>query len=196
MLISVQQTTKIPLRSIDLSWDCGCATRAILKIALFSFCLNHSFVTAQDTLNNITPLVGSTLKAQPFKLIDVNNKLHQLSDYKGKILIVNFWASWCTPCLEEIPAMNRAYMQLRDKNVAMLAINFGEDKETVNQFLKKYPIDFDVLLDESSAMSKDWKINALPTTVIINPRSEVIDTLLGSREWDSEEIIAAVLSIK
>lgn len=179
-----------------MSRDSSCATRAIFKIALFSLFLNHPVVSAQDTLTDITPRLSSALKAQPFKLIDVNNKLHQLANYEGKILIVNFWASWCTPCLEEIPAMNRAYMQLKDKNVAMLAINFGEDKQTVNQFLKKYPIDFDVLLDESSAMSKDWKINALPTTVIINPRSEIIDTLLGPREWDSEEIISAVLSIK
>ncbi|MEH6445595.1 MAG: TlpA disulfide reductase family protein [Oceanospirillaceae bacterium] len=131
-----------------------------------------------------------------FKLLDLQNNTHQLADFEGKTLIVNFWASWCGPCRKEIPAMNRAWAELKDKNVAMLAINYGEDKDSVAAFIKDYPIDFTVLLDESNVTSQDWKIMAMPTTVIVNSKGQIIERILGPREWDSEEMLKAIKSIR
>jgi len=134
-------------------------------------------------------------KAPDFRLSDLSDQLHQLSDYKGNTLVVNFWATWCAPCREEIPAMNRAKAALVDTDVAMLAINYGEDKQSVADFLKHTPIDFTVLLDTKNVASKTWDITAMPTTIIIDKKGNVVERILGPREWDSPEMIEKIKGI-
>jgi thiol-disulfide isomerase/thioredoxin len=166
-----------------------------LKLAILLLCafIAHSY--ALET-KNIEKTATSYNKAAEFKLLDTRNALHQLTDYKGSILIVNFWATWCSPCREEIPAMNRAAKQLANDDVVFLAINFGETPDSVNQFLNDYPIDFTVLLDIDNTASSDWGVTVMPTTVIINQHSEIVDTVLGPREWDSKDMISAIRAIK
>lgn len=166
-----------------------------LAIFLLIFC---SLTTKSYALNETETdnRQAKLSKAAAFTLVDTNDKTHQLSDYKGSVLVVNFWASWCAPCREEIPAMNNAAKQLSNDNVVFLAINYGETLETVNQFLTEHPIDFTVLLDSDNIASSDWGVTVMPTTVIINQQLEVIDTVLGPREWDSQSMIEKILSIK
>jgi thiol-disulfide isomerase/thioredoxin len=164
-----------------------------LTILLLSAFITNSY--ALET-KNIEKPPSNYNKAAEFKLLDTHNTLHQLSDYKGSILIVNFWATWCGPCREEIPAMNRAAKQLANDNVVFLAINFGETPSSVSQFLNDYPIDFTVLFDTDNTASSDWGVTVMPTTVIINQHSEVVDTILGPREWDSKDMINAIRSLK
>ncbi|MFT5709187.1 MAG: thiol-disulfide isomerase/thioredoxin [Oceanospirillaceae bacterium] len=171
----------------------------IVKLFLIAFSLNSFFALAQSSSQNtlLSPPDSQQLEnAVNFKLLDLQNNTYQLAYFKGKTLIVNFWASWCGPCRTEIPAMNRAWAELKDKNVAMLAINYGEDKDSVAAFIKDYPIDFTVLLDENNVTSQDWKIMAMPTTIIVNSKGQVIERILGPREWDSEEMLKAIKSIR
>ncbi len=135
------------------------------------------------------------VEAPPFALPDLARNQHRLSDYAGKVLVVNFWASWCVPCREELPSMNRAASRLAGQPVVWLAVNVGEDPEAVSAFVTDYPIDFTVLLDTSGLVSQSWRVVALPTTLILNRQGYVIHRIVGKREWDDELHLRMVIEL-
>ena len=135
------------------------------------------------------------LAAPPFVLIDLEQNLHRLSDYTGKVLVVNFWASWCLPCREELPAMNRAASKLVAQPIVWLAVNVGEDRQAVTTFVADYPIDFTVLLDTSGQVSQSWQVVAMPTTFILDRHGYVAHRIVGKREWDDERHLRMVLDL-
>ncbi len=165
-----------------------------------SFSLTTFFIFILSTTSiQAAPITLTKLKepqpAPAFSLIDLDNKLHTLADYKGKPLIVNFWASWCRPCRDELPALNRAWSKVKDQGIQMLAINIGEDPNAVFSFIQQYPIDFRVLLDPKSDEIANWQMKGLPTTFILNPKGEVVYQAIGDREWDNDELLTKVLAL-
>ena len=134
--------------------------------------------------------------APNFRLIDLDNTVHTLADYKGKPLIVNFWASWCRPCRDELPAFNRAWAKVKNQGVQMIAINIGEDPTAVFSFIKQYPIDFRILLDPESNELANWQMKGLPTTYILNAEGKVVYQAIGEREWDHDKLLAKVLALR
>jgi len=155
-------------------------------------------------------LITSSLQAAPitltklevpqpapnFRLSDLDNKIFTLKEFKGKPLIVNFWATWCKPCREELPAFNRAWAKLKGQGVQMLAINIGEDPTAVFNFIKEYPIDFKVLLDPQSDELANWQMRGLPTTFVIDSYGRVVYQAIGEREWDNDELLTKVLALR
>ena len=137
----------------------------------------------------------SPLEAPPFALPGLEGKEHRLSDYGGKVLVVNFWASWCLPCREELPSMNRAARKVLEQPVVWLAINVGEDREAVAAFTADYPIDFTVLLDSSGRVSQDWKVTGMPMTFVVNRDGFIAHRIVGKREWDDELHLQMVLEL-
>ncbi len=135
------------------------------------------------------------LKAPSFVLTDLEHKEHRLSDYAGKVLVVNFWASWCAPCREELPSMNRAARKLLELPVTWLAINVGEDREAVAAFTADYPIDFSVLLDPSGRVSQSWQVTGMPTTFIVNRDGFVAHKIVGKREWDDAQHLQMLIEL-
>jgi thiol-disulfide isomerase/thioredoxin len=123
-------------------------------------------------------------KAPQFALRDLERQVHRLDDFSGKVVVVNFWASWCVPCRQELPSMNRASRALPSELVVWLAINVGEDREAVVAFRNDYPMAFTVLLDTDGRVSKDWQIAGMPTTFVINPEGEIAHQILGKRDWN------------
>ena len=142
----------------------------------------------------LTKLNGKPAPA--FKLLDVDEKTYTLADYKGKPLIVNFWATWCPPCRKEIPSMNRAWSKIKNEGIAMVAINVGESSDEVFSFTAEYPIDFTVLLDQTGSISRTWPINGLPSTFIIDTEGNLVYQAVGGREWDSDEILDVIRKLK
>lgn len=138
---------------------------------------------------------AAPLRAPPFVLDDLQRNEHRLSAYTGKVLVVNFWASWCVPCREELPAMNRAAAKLRERPVVWLAVNVGEDREAVAGFTTDYPIDFTVLLDPSGRTSQSWQVAGMPTTFILDPQGYVKHRIVGKREWDDEAHLRMVTEL-
>lgn len=134
--------------------------------------------------------------APAFKLVDMDDEVHKLADYKGKPVIINFWATWCPPCREELPSMNRAWEKVKDDGIEMLAINVGEDEDTIFAFSGEYPIDFTVLLDESGEEINNWPIKGLPTTFVIDPDGKLIYQAIGGREWDDDKLLDMVRALK
>ncbi len=131
-------------------------------------------------------------EAPDFVLPDVEGDIHRLSDYRGKVVIVNFWATWCPPCRKEMPSMQRAWEQLREQGVAMLAIDVGEDKDAVLAFQVQAPVEFPLLLDEDSSVTTAWPVRGLPTTYVVDTRGRLAYRAVGGREWDEPALLAQV----
>lgn len=134
--------------------------------------------------------------APDFTLPDMQNKNHSLSDYLGKPVIVTFWATWCPPCVKEMPAFNRAWDKLKNDDIALLGININEGIETIESFKLQYPIDFTILRDETAGQLQNWNMTGLPTTFIIDPDGHVVYQAMGEREWDNDIIINKVRALK
>jgi peroxiredoxin len=144
---------------------------------------------------NLTPLPGA-VPAPDFALPDTEGRLHRLSDYRGKTVIINFWTTWCPPCREEIPSMNRAWQQLRQEDVVMLGINMGEDEDTIFLFTADYPAEFPLLLDRDGAVIARWPVKGLPTTYIIAPDGSLAYRAIGGRVWDDDEILDTLRALQ
>jgi len=164
---------------------------AISAILFFLLLINNSLYAKQL----MTPLTDKK-PAPNFKLPDLDGKTHHLSDYKGRPVIINFWATWCPPCREELPSMNRGWAKIKSEGIAMLAINIGEDEDTIFTFTGDYPIDFSILLDESGEVINQWPIKGLPTTFVIDPEGRIVYRAIGGREWDADELLNQVRALK
>ncbi len=123
-----------------------------------------------------------------FNLEDLSGKKYKLSDFKGKIVFINFWATWCVPCIEEMPGMQKLYNKMQGKDFVMLVINSGESKEAVQAFMDKNKFSFPVLLDPDNAVSKkQYHIDAWPTTLIIDKQGRLIGKVKKKSIWNSTE---------
>src|SRR4029077_658627 len=106
----------------------------------------------------------------PLALRDLAGKEHKLADYKGKVVVLNFWATWCDPCREEMPAMQRLQDKLAGKPFVILAVDYGEGAPRVKDFLKNVPVRFIMLLDRDTSAATAWKVKVLPTSLVIDPQ--------------------------
>ena len=154
-----------------------------------------SVVTQAFAYESLTPLPDKP-KAPDFLLRDMDEGIHKLSDYKGKPVIINFWASWCPPCRAELPSMNRAWKKVKDEGIEMIALNVGEDEDAVFAFSGEYPIDFTILLDETGEELHNWGIRGLPTTFVIDPQGRIVYKAVGGREWDDDTLLDKVRQLK
>jgi peroxiredoxin len=124
------------------------------------------------------------------QLKDVFGNTVSLSHYRGKVVFLNFWATWCPPCIVEMPPMEKLHRRFKDKNFAMVAINSRETDAQVKSFLDKYKLSFTALLDSNGEVG-DWLgVNSLPTTFVLDKEGRIIGSALGPREWDSPASIA------
>ncbi len=124
-------------------------------------------------------------RAPEFSLMDIEGKRHRLSDYRGRVVIVNFWATWCPPCIAEMPSMQRAWEQLEPDGILLLGINTGESKAAIERFDSKYPVDFPLLMDPDSTVTGAWPVRGMPTTFVVDPEGQIAYRAVGAREWDA-----------
>jgi len=148
--------------------------------------------SAETLLTKITPVRN----APEFSLQDLDGNIVKLSDFRGKPLIVNFWATWCPPCRKEMPSMERAWQIIKDQGIAMVAINVGEDEDTVFTFTADYPLSFPLLLDTTGSVTQRWPVVGLPTTFIVNPEGKIVYRAIGEREWDMPELLNVIRQLK
>ena len=123
-------------------------------------------------------------------LPDLSGRQVSLSDFKGKILFVNFWATWCPPCREEMPSMQKLHARLKDKDFLMVAIDLQESAEPVKKFLNEYELTFMTLLDSKGETGPLFGISSIPTTLIMDKNGMIIGVALGPRDWASKKSIA------
>lgn len=133
--------------------------------------------------------------APDFTLKDLNGKPHRLSDYRGNVVLLNFWATWCPPCRHEMPSMQRAYEALQDRGFVIVGVEVGEGWETVAPFVDQMHVTYPILLDESSSISRQWRVVGLPMTYVIDPRGRVVDAIVGGRDWSDPALRARLIKL-
>ena len=153
-----------------------------------------TLLTCSDHKSSLMNKVDN-VKPADFSLYDINGNLINFQQFKGSYLLVNFWATWCKPCVNEIPSLNNLHKKLSiNNNFQVIAINIGQDKTVVEKFLNDVPkIDFMILLDENMDLT-EWSVQAIPTTFLVNNKGEVVYSVEGEKQWDSLEFISFINS--
>ena len=135
------------------------------------------------------PLVGSP--APEIVLKDLQGRDVKLSDLRGKVVLVNFWATWCKPCKEEMPAMQASYDKLRDKGFVVLAVNELEDTARVAEHIRTHGHTFEVVMDHNNQVANIYGVVGLPASFLIDPQGIVRERISGSLLTEShiEEMV-------
>lgn len=126
--------------------------------------------------------------APEFELRDLDKQPHRLSSYRGKIVLVNFWASWCVPCVKEMPGMQRLADKLKDQPFEILAINVSDTENRIREFLKRMDLRLTILMDLDGETFKTWQGKVLPASFLLDRSGRVHYQVIGPLEWDSDEI--------
>ena len=134
--------------------------------------------------------------APAFRLQDMDGQPHALSDYKGKVIVLNFWATWCPPCRFEMPSMERAQALTADDDVVFLGVNVGEDADTIFTFTADYPVTFPLLMDINSEIISQYPVMGLPTTYVIDGQGRIVYQAIGTRDWDNADIINQLKALR
>jgi peroxiredoxin len=129
------------------------------------------------SMGSRVPAVGTT--AEDFRLVDLEGKQQSLSQYRGKVVLVNFWATWCKPCTTEMPAMQAIYDKLRDQGFVVLAVNELEDEGKVRDHIKQHGHTFPVLMDRDNKVANQFGVFGLPVSVFIDEKGVVQEYIKG-----------------
>ena len=149
-----------------------------------------SALGAQDDNNLLMDVAKKPVAAYNFQSTLVGGEKVQLSDYKGNVVFLNFWATWCVPCVEEMPAMERLAAKLKGKPFRIVAVNMMEPAPVVKKFVAKLKLTYDIVMDESGDIGGNYAANSLPLTYIIDKQGNIIRRAVGARVWDKKESVA------
>ncbi len=153
----------------------------LLTLLLLSGCDNS---TPDQSLKAVS---SESKVATDFTLMNMQGEPVSLSQYRGKVVILNFWATWCPPCREEMPSMERLYQKYKDQGLVILAVSTDENgKKVVGQFLQKTPYSFPILLDSDSVAQNAYGVFRFPESFIIDRNGIVVKKIIGGRDWMSE----------
>ena len=141
----------------------------------------------------ITPAI-ILLKANDFSAKDSQGGVVSLKDFQGKFVLLNFWATWCYPCLKEMPDLEKAYKNLGKENLAVLAIAMGESVDKIKKFSDKNSISFPLLSDENMVITKLYGVKNIPITYLIDPEGVLLGRALGIRDWSRPELMEFIRS--
>ncbi|MGH8616867.1 MAG: TlpA family protein disulfide reductase [Burkholderiales bacterium] len=150
---------------------------------------------ASPPVGKLTPATNPALP--PLELKDTKGRAHRLADYRGKVVLVNFWATWCEPCRAEMPSMQKLKDRM-DKAGApfvILAVNYSESSARVESFLQTMPLGFPVLLDAFSEVQRAWKPGILPASYLIDRDGRLRYRAVGEIDWAGDEAMAAIRTL-
>lgn len=167
----------------------------LLSISLFTVGIIHAAELAPLT-HNLTK-IKKPVPAPNLRLKNMDDEFVDIKDLKGKVVVVNFWATWCPPCRREMSSLERLHLATQDKNVVILAVNVGEDIDTVFPFMgiiNPSPT-FPILFDTDARVMNEWKVRGLPTTYIVSPDGNIVYRAVGGREFNHPSIQQAVISL-
>ena len=131
----------------------------------------------------------------PLALEDLAGRTHSLADYRGSVVLVNFWATWCEPCRAEMPSMDRLRRSLQGRRFEVLAVNLAEPLSRIQKYLDTLPLGFPVLRDRDSAVAKAWKARLLPASYLIGRDGRIRYVAYGEIDWMSEPVRAKVMQL-
>lgn len=131
-------------------------------------------------------------RSPAFRLATLDGGSATLGDYSGKLVVVNFWATWCTPCEVEMPTLESLWQKLRGRGLVVLGVNLdrGAPRSLIEPYVRGKKLSFPILLDPDMATAQAWRVTGLPATFLVRPSGEVTGVAYGLREWDSKEMLA------
>ena len=165
-----------------------------LPIIIFSLLLVFTIQIRADSFReNLKKLdfqiITENINYFNFKLLDLNGNEVSLNNYQGKVIMLNFWATWCPPCRNEMPSMESLHKKMEDSNFVMIAVNIQEKNSIVKEFIKKNKYTFPVIIDETGEVSAKYQIRSIPTTFIIDTKGKIAGVFTGSRDWNSNDVV-------
>jgi len=125
-------------------------------------------------------------------LKDLSGKVHQLADYRGKVVLLNFWATWCEPCKDEMPSMQKLKERFAGQAFEVIAVNYGENPPRVRDFVERERLGLVVLLDPGQETAKAWRVRVLPGSYLIGPDGRVRYSVIGELDWATETAVGVV----
>lgn len=163
--------------------------RALILLVFISVSVVASAGTIQEMLtDNGFALSKKIVPSINFKLENLNGIEVELSDYHGKVVFLNFWATWCGPCRYEMPSMEKLYNEFKEAGLEILAINLGETAPVVKEFMEEYNLSFPALLDKDNSVAQVYGVRSIPTTYLIDRDGHILGMAVGAREWDSNAL--------
>lgn len=170
----------------------------LLMTALIASVLVSPVWAHQQAFENMGITKPRNEKSAPnFSLQDIKGNQVSLEDFRGKPILLNFWATWCQACKEELPSMQRLYEALSEKGVEVVAISIDrKNLDRIKAFAEEYKLTFPILWDPEQKVRKHYFIMGLPTTYLIGPQGKLKGYASGAREWDSADSIQALTSLK
>ncbi len=141
--------------------------------------------------NQLKPKEGYL--APKFTLRNLRGNLEGLDDHAGKVIVVNFWATWCAPCVKEMPSFETLYRRFRSQGLTVLAVSLDKDRSAkVQEFVDKYKLSFPVLLDTEGVAEKLYPSFTIPFTYVIDKQGRVVARIDGAKDWESPETFKAI----
>jgi peroxiredoxin len=178
------------------------ALTAILLLAIAGFTVLKEGLwlrenaSLRSTSDVFLKLNGEVLNPPPpapeFRLKDVNGKSLSLHDYRGKVVLLNFWATWCPSCKFEMPSMKTLHKTLGNKGLAVVTVNVRESADEVKAFFQEHRLWFPALLDEGGDVFERFNVWSLPTTFIIGKKGELLGKVIGYRDWGSDQAMGVL----
>ncbi len=138
---------------------------------------------------------GGDFGPRPVELEEIGGGVRRVSDYRGTITVVNFWATWCPPCVKEIPSLNRLQQRMAGLPFRLLSIDYAEPPGRVRKFLERVKVEFPVLLDRDGREAAAWKVIAFPSTYVIDACGEIRYAVNAAIEWDSDGVVERISAL-
>jgi thiol-disulfide isomerase/thioredoxin len=155
-------------------------------------CLLASLITSTAESAGTLEPYAETASPPELNLTDTRGEVHRLEDYRGKVVLVNFWASWCPPCIKEMPGLKQLQAKLADRPFSILAVNVGEKRYDVWKFTKLVDFTLPTPLDTQKRTFNAWQATVLPTSFLLDTRGRIRYRVQGDLDWDNTTVVALI----
>jgi len=147
--------------------------------------------TSKSSLNlAVKPRFEKGVHAPNFTLPDLHGKMVSLADFKGQVVLLNIWATWCGPCVEEMPSMEKLHQELKDEKLVILAVSIDESGATVvSPFMEKHRLTFPALIDSAGTINSLYRTTGVPESFIIDKNGKILEEVIGPRDWAAAGVI-------
>ena len=180
-----QPAVPLATRSLVFRWLFPVLTLGAVGSAIFFVLSGVPGAISTTTPDGAPAIPRAGAPAPDFRAMTLEGKPVSLRDYRGKVVLVNFWATWCGPCRDELPALSEAYRERKDEGFAVLAVDVREEEGDVRRFLQDIPVPFPVLLDGDGAIYNRYAVVALPTSFFVDEDGVIRAVVVGNMNRDA-----------
>jgi cytochrome c biogenesis protein CcmG, thiol:disulfide interchange protein DsbE len=183
----------------DKAMRCRVVRQVTTIVAVLGLLSVGKVADAREPLFEAMGMAKVPPKAAPdFTLPTIDGKQVSLREYRGKVVFLNFWATWCIPCREEMPGLERLHQTYQSQGLAIISIDLKESAEQVKAFLQQHGLSFPALLDQSGSVFRDYLVAGMPTTYLIGRDGMLLARGVGGRDWlraEGQEFIKELIKL-